>query len=752
MKKLLIVESPAKIKTILKFLGKDFKIMSTVGHIKDLPQRSLGVTMNEAIDIEYVTLERKEKVIDDIINEAVKAQEVYLAPDPDREGEIIAWHVEQELLKHKKDPNTIYRITFNEITKPAIEEAIKHPSHVDLNKVAAQQARRVLDRWVGYEVSPILWRKVSKGLSAGRVQSVALRMICDREEAIRIFKPEEYWTVDGLFAAGKDRLTAALTHKNKKKIDLNNEKDTQSVVKDLEKQQYAVTSIKDTKRLKNAAAPFETSSLQQAAYNQLGFSVDKTMTLAQKLYEGIPLDDPSTPVALITYMRTDSLRISDTALKSVRKYIDKAYGDDYLPAKSNVYVKGGAQDAHEAIRPIEVTVAPEDVSKYLDRDAARLYELIWKRFVASQMKPAQYAQRQVIIDGGPYTFKITGSTLLFDGFLRVYNDSDETDEAEEKEKKAVIPASLAQGQTLTLEKVMPKQHFTEPPPRFTEASLVKELKKEGIGRPSTYATILKTIQARAYTSLDTKKRFVPTELGMLVTKLLIENLPSIMDIKFTATMEEDLDAIAQGKLARDKVLRAFYAAFEKAVEAFAGQARKQAEETTIQCPKCHEGKLLVRVGRTGSFVGCNRYPECKFTSKFTRAEDGTVQLTATEEPKLLDEKCPQCGKQLRQMVGRFGPFVACSGYPECTYIKQNIAKFPCPDCKKGKITQKFWKGKTFWGCSNYPKCKFSIPGDIVETPCPKCKKPYLLKKSTPEGEMLVCHSRDCGYSAPVPES
>ncbi len=749
MKKLLIVESPAKIKTISKFLGKDFKIMSTVGHIKDLPQRSIGVSLTktdgaETIDIEYVTLEKKEKIINEILTEAAKAQEIYLAPDPDREGEIIAWHVEQELLRNHKDPKKIFRIAFNEITKPAIDDAISHPSIVDLNKVAAQQARRVLDRWVGYEVSPILWRKVSKGLSAGRVQSVALRLICDREEEIRVFKPEEYWTIDGIFISGKDKVTTALTHKNKKKIDLKTEKDSKSILADADKHSYAIASIKDTKRLKNSAAPFMTSTLQQAAYNQLGFSVDKTMMIAQKLYEGIALDDPSTPIALITYMRTDSLRIADTALKSARTYIDKSYGDDYLPSKSNVYAKGGAQDAHEAIRPIDVFMAPDHVVKHLERDAARLYELIWKRFVASQMKPAQYAQRQVLIEGGPYTFKATGSSLLFDGFLRVYNDADETDE---KEKKVVIPPGIKQGEAVDLEKLLPKQHFTEPPARYTEASLVKELEKEGIGRPSTYATILKTIQARAYTTLDPKKKFIPTELGMLVIKLLVENLPQIMNTKFTATMEEDLDAIARGSKERDKVLIEFYGNFEKDVTAFAGdKTKKPVEQTSLICPRCGEGTLVVRIGKTGSFVGCSKFPACTFTSKFTRAEDGTVQLIAAEEPKLLEETCPKCGKHLRQLMGRFGPFVACSGYPECTYIQQKTASFPCPECG-GKIVQKFWKGKVFWGCSSYPKCKFSISGDIVETPCPKCKAPYLVKKSNAKGDILACNNQACGYTS-----
>lgn len=751
MKKLLIVESPAKIKTISKFLGRDFKILSTLGHVKDLPAKKLGVTVNGGIKIDYVVLDKKDKVLQEICKEASKAGEVFLAPDPDREGEIIAWHVEQEIKHCASKVPTIYRITFNEITKPAIEEALTHPTDVDLNKVAAQQARRILDRWVGYEVSPILWRKVSKGLSAGRVQSVALRLICDREEAIRIFKPEEYWTVEGVFNAEGTPLTASLTHKNKKKIELPSEKEVKKLIADLQAESsFTITSIKDSKRAKNPAAPFMTSTLQQAAYNQLGFSVEKTMMVAQRLYEGIPLEDAQTPVALITYMRTDSLRIADTAVKAVRSYIKDAYGDDYLPSKAALYSKAGGQDAHEAIRPITVTLTPDEVASYLDKDSVRLYELIWKRFVACQMKPAQYAQRQVTIEGGPYTFKITGSTLLFDGFLRVYA---EPDEQEEKEQKIIIPPHLYEKMPLTLNKILPKQHFTEPPPRYTQASLVKELEKEGIGRPSTYATILKTIQARAYTQLDAKKRFVPTELGMIVTKLLVENLPHIMDTKFTAYMEEELDAIARGALERDAVLKTFYSDFSKDVATFAGDhAKKAVEATTLACPGCKEGTLLIRFGKAGPFLGCNAFPTCTFTSKFTRDSEGQVILQESEPPKLLSETCPSCASALRQVHGKFGPFIACSGYPSCKYIKPKTAAFACPSCG-GNVVKRMGKGKAFWGCSQYPSCTFTIGGDIEETPCPQCKSPYLLKRSTKwAGSTLNCPTAGCSYTVTLEEN
>lgn len=747
MKKLLIVESPAKIKTIKKFLGNDFVIMSTLGHVKDLPKKKLGITLDEkkgTIDVDYVVIEDKDKLVAEIVKAANKADQVYLAPDPDREGEIIAWHVEQEILNAaKKNSGKVHRITFNEITKPAIDAALENPSIVDINKVNAQQARRILDRWVGYEVSPILWKKVSKGLSAGRVQSVVLKIICIREDEIRNFKPEEYWSITALFGFEKSTIVAALSHINKKKAEVKDEATAKKIVADLNKQDFSVESIKDSKRTKNPAAPFMTSTLQQAAYNRLGLSVQKTMQLAQKLYEGVPLKNKD-PIALITYMRTDSLRISDVAIKDVRGFIKQEYGNDYLPGKAQVYAKKGkdnAQDAHEAIRPIDVSLTPEKVAPYLEPGLLKLYTLIWQRFVACQMNPAEYAQRQVVIAGGPYQFRVTGSTLLFDGFLKLYA----ADEDEEEEKTTNIPKDLKEKSELKVNKVDPKQHFTLPPPRYTEASLVKEMQKEGIGRPSTYATILKTIQARAYTQLDERKRFVPSELGMAVVKLLDENLSKIMNISFTAHMEEDLDKIAQGELDRDKLLLDFYKDFSKDLKKFGGdKTQRPSEETNVQCPECKKHNLVIKFGKAGAFLGCGGYPDCKFTTNFERLEDGTIKLLEKQEPTLLDENCPNCGKPLQRRVGRYGPFTACSGYPECKYIKVEAASFPCPDCKTGKVIKRSWKGRIFYGCSNYPKCRFSIPGDIEEIPCPVCKNPYMLKKFDKAGnETLVCHNKEC---------
>ncbi len=746
MKKLIIVESPAKIKTIAKFLGKEYKIMSTMGHVKDLPRKKIGVSVENGIDIEYVVLEGKEQTIADICKQASTSDVIFLAPDPDREGEIIAWHIGQEIEKVAKKKAKIYRISFNEITKPAITEAIENPGSIDEQRVAAQQARRVLDRWVGYEVSPILWKKIASRLSAGRVQSVALRMICEREQAIRDFKPEEYWSITGSFAHNKANIIAALTHIGKKKAEVKNKKTADKIVADVKQESYAIDSITDKKRIKNPLAPFMTSTLQQAAYNRLGFSVKKTMQVAQRLYEGMPLDDAKSPVALITYMRTDSHRISQTALKQVRSYISKHFTKKYLPDKANVFdtkkkkTKAKTQDAHEAIRPIDVNITPQQVRKYLPPDAAKLYDLVWKRFVACQMKSAQYAQRQVVIKGGKYIFKVTGSTLIFDGFLKVYMV-----EEDEKEGKIKLPPDIKEKNPVKLKKIDPKQHFTQPPPRYSEASLVKELEKEGIGRPSTYATILGTIRARSYTILE-KKRFVPTELGMTVTEMLVKNLPEIMDIKFTAHMEEDLDKIANGELKRDKLLKDFYKTFQKDLKAFAGKdgKGKKIVPTKIKCPKCKKAKLAIRFGKSGEFLGCTDYPDCTFTSNFTRNEKGEIEITKTEAPKLLKELCPKCSKPLRQITGRFGDFVACSGYPVCKYIKQNEAGFKCP-LDKGVVVERVWRGGKFWGCANYPKCKFAVFDAIDESKkCSECKWPFLAKKTNKEGKTTyLCANKEC---------
>ncbi len=744
MKKLIIVESPAKIKTIKKFLGADYTIMSTMGHIKDLPSKTMGVT-RDPINIEYTVIENKQKTITDLCKAASTSDEVYLAPDPDREGEIIAWHIAEEIKKVFKKKGGLHRISFNEITKTAVKEALENPRTVDMQKVAAQQARRVLDRWVGYEVSPILWKRLTKGLSAGRVQSVALKFICEREIAIRNFITEEYWSINGTFTNKTGSLVAALTHINSKKAELKNKEQVDAILEELKKGSFVITQITDKERSKNPLPPFMTSSLQQAAYNQLGFSVDRTMKIAQDLYEGVPLSDGS-PTALITYMRTDSLRIADSALDQTRSFIDAQFGKKYLPKSANVFEKKSkakAQDAHEAVRPVDVSITPESIKAYVTPEQAKLYDLIWRRFVACQMTSALYAQRQVVIDDKKHTFKATGSTLLFDGFLKVY----EVEEEDEKEENTKIPEGIKEQDPTSLKKIDPKQHFTQPPPRYSEASLVKELEKEGIGRPSTYAAIMNTIRARAYTTLE-KKRFVPTELGMAVTNLLKENLSNIMDTKFTAHMEEDLDRIAAGELERDRLLNDFYKKFETDLTAFKGETGKAAQATDIICPECKEHKLAIRFGKSGEFIGCLGYPECNFTSNFSRnSETGVLELVEKEKPTELTMPCPQCKKPLREMMGKFGKFISCSGYPECKYIHQNKASFKCPE-DKGDIIERKWRGGTFWGCGNYPKCKYALFGDIEETPCPQCKAPALIKKALPSGEVILeCGDKKCGYSS-----
>jgi len=750
MKKLIIVESPAKIKTISKFLDEDYIVMSTMGHIKDLPTKSLGVSIDDnKISIDYVTLEGKEKTIANICKQASVSDAIYVAPDPDREGEIIGWHIAQEIEKVAKKNAHIYRITFNEITKTAIIDAISHPSTINIKLVEAQQARRILDRWVGYEVSPILWKKITKGLSAGRVQSVALRMICDREKAIRAFNPEEYWSITGHFLHGSSVIPAPLTTVGKDKITIKNKDTAEKIVNEIKKESFIIDTITDKIRTRNPLPPFMTSTLQQAAYNMLGFPVKKTMMIAQKLYEGIPLKDPSTPVALITYMRTDSLRISDTALEQAHSYIKKHYSSDYLPNKPNVFEKKSkakTQDAHEAIRPIDSTLSPEKIGHYLPTDEAKLYDLIWKRFIACQMTAAQYAQRQVTFKGGKFIFKVTGSTLIFDGFLRVYQEEEDG----EKEDKVTIPADLKAQESVTLKKTDPKQHFTQPPSRFTEASLVKELEKEGIGRPSTYATILNTIRARAYTTLE-KKRFVPTELGMVVTDMLVANLPDIMNPHFTADMEENLDKIAEGEIERDTLLRNFYTTFTKDVIAFGGAKTetKKAIETNLVCSQCNTGKLAIRFGKAGEFLGCSNFPECSFTSNFSRDEKGVIELKEAETPQLLDKACPDCGKQLRALQGKFGEFIACSGYPECKYIERKKFPFPCPQCGKD-IIERAWRGGKFWGCSGYPECKTAIFDPIEEKACPECSWPFLTKKTDKKGNAtLICANKLCGYKESI---
>lgn len=742
-RKLIIVESPAKIKTLSKFLGSDFKIMSTIGHIKDLPERKIGVTTDldtKTIDLEYVVLKDKNSTIADICKEAAKCGEIYLASDPDREGEIISWHIGQEIAKVVKDKSRIHRITFNEITKNAVLEAINNKRDVDVAKVHAQQARRVLDRWVGYEVSPILWRKITKGLSAGRVQSVALLLICTREDEILAFKPEESWSIHGLFGLGKDSIQAELFKIGGKAAKLKDKAAADKVLADIQKLTFLVGEIAEKERSKSPLPPFMTSTLQQDAFNKLGFAVDRTMMIAQKLYEGIPLKDASTPEALITYMRTDSVRISDTALDASRGFIKEHYGDQYLPKTPIIYEKKGGQDAHEAIRPVDVNILPSLVAQYATPEQAKIYELIWKRFVACQMSPARFFSRTVLINGENYIFKAVGSTLIFDGFLKVYMV-----EEDDEEQNVKIPINIAQGNSLDLKKSEGKQHFTQPPARYSEATLIKELEKKGIGRPSTFTAIVSTIQKRGYVKKD-KKRFFPSELGRAVSSMLAKNLPDIINVSFTAKMEEDLDKIANNDIQRDDVLLNFYAKFQKDLTQFreADGGQKAAVATQEVCPKCGK-QLMIRFSKNGEFLGCKGYPECPFTSNFMRNEDGSIKLMGLAAIGEDAPKCPQCSKPMVQRMGKFGPFTACSGYPDCKYIHQDKMSFPCPQCGKSIVKRK-WRGGTFWGCGGYPDCKFAIFGKAIDEACPQCKNPYLVEIKDKKTGLKVQCGKNCGYS------
>lgn len=749
MKNLIIVESPAKIKTISKFLSKDFLVISTVGHIKDLPKKKIGIeNENNEIILTYETIEKKDKVIKDILKLANSVDTIYIAPDPDREGEIIAWHIEQEIIKKIKSKKNITRITFNEITKKAVQDALKNPRSVDLNLVQAQQARRVLDRWVGYMVSPILWRKISKGLSAGRVQSVALKLICIKEHDIKIFIKKEYWSIKGDFIINKKKVIAELIKYNNEKIDINNEKNALEIVKKCKENNFIVSEIKDSKRARKPYAPFITSTLQQNAYNTLGFAVQYTMQLAQKLYEGISLDNQDS-VALITYMRTDSTRISDSAIEETREFINTQYGKQYLPSEKIIYTKKEGQDAHEAIRPIDIKITPEFIKNHVEKDLFKLYSLIWKRFVSCQMTSAEYAQRQILIDNKKTNkeegiiFKITGSTLLFDGFLKVYNG-----EEDEEEQESLIPDTIKKDASADIIDFIAKQHFTEPPARYTQASLVKELESKQIGRPSTYSTIMKTIQERSYTYLDDKKRFVPTELGIQVITLLDEHMKKIMDIKFTANMEDNLDLIAEGKLNKNKLLIDFYSEFSKDVELFAGQKiEKIREDSFIKCKEIGcDGTMLVKLAKGKQFLGCSKFPNCKSTSGFERNSEGEILLAELAKPKLLTEKCPNCEKSLQERSGKYGKFTSCSGYPECKFILQEKTKSSCPECKLQPLIKKIWKGNTFWGCENYPTCKFSISGGIIEKKCPICEYSFLKIQKINDVIVYSCASKTCDFT------
>lgn len=808
----MIVESPAKAKTINKYLGRGYTVKASMGHVRDLPKSKLGVDIEKGFDVDYEVLATRKKVVDELKRAAKDADEIFLAADPDREGEAICWHIAEEL--GKKERSKMKRVVFHEITKGAIQKAFEHPEPVDSKKVDAQQARRILDRLVGYKVSPILWDKVRRGLSAGRVQSVAMRLICERERLIQAFVPEEYWSVVAHLDSGVPPIfPAGLSRKNGEKIEVDNAEQAGAIRADLEKANYRVSKITKKERRRYPVPPFITSKLQQDAFRKLRFPVKKTMQVAQKLYEGIELGSEGA-VGLITYMRTDSTRVSDDAIASVRGHIASAYGEDFVPEKPIFYrTKEGAQDAHEAIRPTDLANTPARVKALLGKDEAALYELIWNRFVASQMKPAVFDETAVEIEAAEYLLRARGQIMKFKGFLAVYEESFEEAqktkaktktgetaaeaEAEVTEAKEGLPP-LEEGQTLKLQKLDTNQHFTEPPPRFSEATLVKELEENGIGRPSTYASIMSTIEARDYVE-KRDNRLYPTEVGFLVTDLLVENFADIVNVEYTAAMEEELDLIEEGKDTLLNTLNQFWKKFEKDLKTAAKTMRsvKGMEEKTDEvCDKCgspmvkkfgrfgtflacsnypeckntkqipgsgdgapdlseeatkepcpeHKEPMVPRKGRFGFFLACPKYPECKMTKRLVRGAEGKLEL---EKLKPLDELCPESGHPLAWRRGRFGNFIACSTYPACKYIKKKEAieiGLLCPECHEGQIVARKGRfGKPFYGCRRYPKCKFTAYHKPIGEPCPKCARPYLLEKEMKDGLTIVCPNDECNY-------
>ncbi|HXG51222.1 MAG TPA: type I DNA topoisomerase [candidate division Zixibacteria bacterium] len=760
-KNLVIVESPAKARTLERYLGRDFQVKASVGHIVDLPKNKLGVDIKRNFAPDFHVIQSKKKVIEELKRAARGKENIYLASDPDREGEAIAWHIADQVAK---DHKRVHRVLINEITRKAVLEAIANPRELDRNKFDAQIARRVLDRLVGYQISPLLWSKVRRGLSAGRVQSVAVRLVCEREREIRAFQPQEYWSVTALLEGRlppsfRARLVAWQGERiDNKKFRLENEAKVQAILASLEGADWIIGEVEKKERRRYPAPPFVTSKLQQEAARKLGFQPKRTMQLAQQLYEGVELGSEGS-VGLITYMRTDSTRISADALAAVREHIERQYGRSYVPAKPNTYrSKKGAQDAHEAIRPTSMDYAPERVRRFLKRDAFQLYQLIWDRFVASQMVPALYDQTAFEIPVREAVFRATGQQVKFDGFMRVYIEGAEPDGAadgEDQEADGILP-DLQKGESLKLLSMEPKQHFTQPPPRYTPASLIKELDEKGIGRPSTYATIISNILDREYVAQDERRALVPTELGFLVTDLLVDSFPDILNVKFTAGMEDELDKIEQGREEWTKAMKRFYVPFSRDLKKAESQMRnvkRQEVPTDIACDKCG-AMMVVKWGRNGEFLACPRYPDCKNTKNFRRDEKGKVQVAPDAEIK---ETCEQCGRPMQLRWGKYGKFLGCSGYPECSNIrpleKPVDLGIKCPECKEGNLKErKSRRGKVFYGCDRYPECKFASWDRPVPGPCPKCGVPILVEKVTKRtGRSRRCYSRECDYSAPAGE-
>ncbi|HEV2379751.1 MAG TPA: type I DNA topoisomerase [Terriglobia bacterium] len=804
-KSLVIVESPAKAKTINKYLGDSFTVKASMGHVMDLPKKDLGVDVEDDFKPSYNIIASKKEIIQGLKSAAKGAESIYLAADPDREGEAICSHL-QELLESKKVK--FFRVIFNEITRDAVRAAFDHPGQIDAHLVEAQQARRILDRLVGYQVSPLLWDKVRRGISAGRVQTVALRLIVEREREIQAFKKKEYWTIAArLLGQNPPAFEARLVKFQGKDFEIPDQAAADGHVAALRQADFVVDSISNREKRKYPVPPFITSKLQQEAVRKLRFSAKKAMVLAQKLYEGVELGEEGS-VGLITYMRTDSTRVSETALTSARDYIRKNFGEAYLPAEAVHYKsKKGAQDAHEAIRPTAVERTPQAMKKYLGADEFKLYKLIWQRFVSSQMNPALYDQTTIEITAADYLLRATGSVEKFNGFRAIYeeghDDPTRAEMEEDEELKLRLPL-VEKGERLQLQELLPEQHFTEPPPRFNEATLVKALEEKGIGRPSTYASILSVIQNRDYVE-KVQGRFFPSELGMVVNDLLVKNFSDIFDIAYTARMEEELDEVEEGKLPWTQALAEFYGKFKKELERAGREMvdiKGEGIPTDVKCAKCGL-PMVIRLGRNGRFLACTGYPECDGTSDLTPELAAEYATGAPPAPEVadqicdkcgrpmamkrsrfgyflgcsgypeckntrkivikeglatalidekLEEKCPVCGQHLVIKNGRYGQFTACSNYPECKYVKRETLGIPCPEkgCSGEIAVRKTRRGKTFYGCTRYPDCKFTVWDRPVAEACPECGSTILLEKVTKKsGPVRYCPNEACKYEHEV---
>jgi DNA topoisomerase I len=871
---LVIVESPAKAKTINKYLGSKYSVKASYGHVMDLPKKTIGIllpgeengrkkkskgskgkskakagakTKTVAIHSEnifeptYEIIPGKVKILNELRKAAQNAEAVYLAGDPDREGEAICAHLKEVLSKPYKPPKVerasengkkkgdedskeskaaekpakaeppatsaskIYRVTFNEITPKAIRAAFEHPAQVDMKLVDAQQARRVLDRLVGYKVSPLLWDKVRRGLSAGRVQTVALRLIVEREQEIRAFVPKEYWTIHALLATDEPpSFEAKLVKYRGEDLEIPDEAEARRILSEVERAIWQVESVTQKEKRRFAPPPFTTSKLQQAAYNRLRFTTKRTMMLAQRLYEGVELGEEGA-VALITYMRTDSVRVSNDALLQVRELIPERFGPNSLPEKPNFFKsKKDAQEAHEAIRPTEVARTPESVRQYLEDDLFKLYQMIWQRFVASQMVPAVFDQTTVEVKANDYTFRANGSVLKFEGYLAAYQvvkeEEEKDDEGDSSDRRLPL---VREGEELKLESIRPEQHFTEPPPRYTEATLVKELEEKGIGRPSTYATIISTIVEREYVTKD-QGRITPTMLGERVSGLLVKSFEDIFDVGFTARLEEELDEIEEGKLEWRRSVKDFWDRFELDLDKASGEmdSYKAGIPTGQKCEKCGQGELLERISRHGFFLGCSRYPECDFIKDLSPEIGGeevesetTVEycencgremtikrgrfgpfLACTGYPDCkttrrlvrgtrkarqpdvpIDEKCPEDGGQLLRRQGRYGDFIGCTNYPKCKYTRPITLGIKCPQCQEGEFVRRGTargrgRGRIFYGCSRYPDCDFTTAYEPIAEPCPKCGAPFIVEKRAKHGNFRACIRENCEWEIPAPEA